>query len=144
MSVYTKDDSSVSSRYMQNCRKAKLETLLIVAPRPQSWRTAKNSIVVITSASRTEDLGFESRQGSRFLGLYTLQCCCQNLICTFIVCIWKIKFFSFCVNGSLGCSCWLALSCFARMHLFRERACAKKVKHIFFGFIKARWEVARI
>jgi hypothetical protein len=31
------------------------------------------------SASRTEDPGFESRQGVRFLGLYTLQCCCQNL-----------------------------------------------------------------
>jgi hypothetical protein len=26
------------------------------------------------------DPGFESRQGVRFLGIYTLQCCCHNLI----------------------------------------------------------------
>jgi hypothetical protein len=33
------------------------------------------AITVITPASRTEG------QGVRFLGLYDLQCCCQNLIC---------------------------------------------------------------
>jgi hypothetical protein len=32
--------------------------------------------LVIASASRTDDPGFESRQGVRFLGLDTLQCCC--------------------------------------------------------------------
>jgi hypothetical protein len=31
--------------------------------------------VVIVSAYRTGDPGFESRQGVRFLVLYTLQCC---------------------------------------------------------------------
>jgi hypothetical protein len=36
--------------------------------------------LVISSASRTEDPGFESRQGVRILGLATLQCCSQNLI----------------------------------------------------------------
>jgi hypothetical protein len=39
------------------------------------WRCG---IVVIESASITEDPGFESRQGVRFLDLYTLQCCCQK------------------------------------------------------------------
>jgi hypothetical protein len=29
-------------------------------------------IVIIASACRTEDTGFESRQGVRFLGIYTL------------------------------------------------------------------------
>jgi hypothetical protein len=38
---------------------------------------------------RTEDLGFESCQGVRFLGIYTLQCCCHNLICIVIVCTWE-------------------------------------------------------
>jgi hypothetical protein len=31
-------------------------------------------------ASRTEDPGFESRKGVRFLGLYTLQFSCQNFL----------------------------------------------------------------
>jgi hypothetical protein len=31
------------------------------------------------------DPGFESRQGVRLLGLYTLQCCCHNLECIVIV-----------------------------------------------------------
>jgi hypothetical protein len=44
----------------------------------------RRGIVVI---ARTEDPAFESRQGVRFLGLYTLQCCCLNLICIGIVCI---------------------------------------------------------
>jgi hypothetical protein len=44
-------------------------------------------VVVIASASRTEDPGFESRQGVRFLGINTLQCCCQNLKCIVIVCV---------------------------------------------------------
>jgi hypothetical protein len=56
--------------------------------------------VVIASASRTEDPGLESHQGVRFLGLYTLQCSCQNWICIVILCIWenkwlKIFFFNF-------------------------------------------------
>jgi hypothetical protein len=36
------------------------------------WRHS-GGIVVIASASGTEDLGFESRQGVRVLGLHTLQ-----------------------------------------------------------------------
>jgi hypothetical protein len=32
-------------------------------------------VVVIASASRSDDRGFESRRGVRFLGIYTLQCC---------------------------------------------------------------------
>jgi disulfide bond formation protein DsbB len=48
-------------------------------------------IVVIASASRTDDPGFESRQGVRFLGLNTLQCCCQNFICIVVVCLRKIN-----------------------------------------------------
>jgi hypothetical protein len=32
-------------------------------------------IVAIVSATGTEDRGFEFRQGVRFLGLFTLQCC---------------------------------------------------------------------
>jgi hypothetical protein len=47
------------------------------------WRHGK---VVIASAYRTEDPGFESCQGVMFLGIYTLQCCCYNLICIVIVC----------------------------------------------------------
>jgi hypothetical protein len=52
------------------------------------WR---RGIVVIASAYRTEDIGFESHQGVRFLGLYihTLLCCCQNLIC---ICMTVIVF----------------------------------------------------
>jgi hypothetical protein len=42
-------------------------------------------LVPIAPAYRTEDAGFESRQGVRFLGLYTLQCCCRNLVCIVIV-----------------------------------------------------------
>jgi hypothetical protein len=37
-----------------------------------TWRLG---LVVIVSASRTEDRGFESRQGVRFLGLSTFQLC---------------------------------------------------------------------
>jgi hypothetical protein len=46
-------------------------------------------IVVIATAYRTEDPGFESRQVVRFLGFYTLQCCCHNLVCIVIVCTWE-------------------------------------------------------
>jgi hypothetical protein len=46
-------------------------------------------IVVIASAYRTEDPGFESRQGVRFLGIYTLQCSCRSLIFIVIVCTWE-------------------------------------------------------
>jgi hypothetical protein len=35
--------------------------------------------VVIASASRPEDRGFESRQDGKFLGIRTLQCCCSIL-----------------------------------------------------------------
>jgi hypothetical protein len=43
-------------------------------------------IAVIAYADRTEDPGFESRQGVRFLVfIHTLQCCCQNLTCIAIV-----------------------------------------------------------
>jgi hypothetical protein len=38
------------------------------------WHGGVAYIVVIASASGTKDSGFESRQGVRFLGLYTLQC----------------------------------------------------------------------
>jgi hypothetical protein len=44
------------------------------------WRFWRRGIVVIASASRTEDPGFEFRQGVRYLCLRTLQWCCQNLI----------------------------------------------------------------
>jgi hypothetical protein len=44
-------------------------------------------LVVIASAYRTEDPGFESRQGVRFLVIDTLQCCCHYLIRIVIVCI---------------------------------------------------------
>jgi hypothetical protein len=33
-----------------------------------------------SSRPPTDDPGFESRQGVTFLGIYTSQCCCQNLI----------------------------------------------------------------
>jgi hypothetical protein len=46
------------------------------------WR---RGIVVIASAYRTEDPGFESRQGVRFIGVFSLQCRCHNLICIVIV-----------------------------------------------------------
>jgi hypothetical protein len=39
----------------------------------------RSGIVVIASAYRTTDPGFESRQVVKLLGLYTLQCCCRNL-----------------------------------------------------------------
>jgi hypothetical protein len=51
-----------------------------------SYGPWQRGIVVIASAYRTEDPGFESRQGVRVLGIYTLQCCCHNLICIVIVC----------------------------------------------------------
>jgi hypothetical protein len=47
------------------------------------WR---RGIVVIECAYRTEDPGFESRQGVRYLGFYALQCCCHYLVCIVIVC----------------------------------------------------------
>jgi hypothetical protein len=47
------------------------------------WR---RGIVVIAFAYRTEDPVFKSRQGVRFLGIYTVQCSCHNLICIVIVC----------------------------------------------------------
>jgi hypothetical protein len=46
----------------------------------------RRGILVIASAYRTEYPGFESHQGVRFLGIYTLQCGCHNLICIVIVC----------------------------------------------------------
>jgi hypothetical protein len=45
----------------------------------------RRAIVAIASDYRTEDQGFEPRQGVRFLGLYTLQLCCQNSRCIAIV-----------------------------------------------------------
>jgi hypothetical protein len=49
-----------------------------------------SGIVAIESASRREVVpGFKSHQGVRFLGLKTLQCCCQNLMCIVIVCFWE-------------------------------------------------------
>jgi hypothetical protein len=54
--------------------------------------SCRRGIVVIPSACRTEDPGSEFRQGLRFLGIYTLQSCCHNLI--IIVCkINALKFF---------------------------------------------------
>jgi hypothetical protein len=47
--------------------------------------------VVIASSYRTEDPWFESRQGVRFLGIYTMQCCCHYLICIVIVPMYFIK-----------------------------------------------------
>jgi hypothetical protein len=53
-------------------------------------------IVVIAYAYRTEDPRFVSRQGVRFLGTYTLRCCCHNLICIVVVCTWdKMKRLNF-------------------------------------------------
>jgi hypothetical protein len=49
------------------------------------WR----GIVVIASASRTEDPGFESRQSARFLGPYALQCRCH---CTYLRQINALKY----------------------------------------------------
>jgi hypothetical protein len=49
--------------------------------------------VAIASSYKTEDPGFESRKGVRFLGLPTLQCCRPNLICIVIVCSWRKKNF---------------------------------------------------
>jgi hypothetical protein len=51
---------------------------------------SRRRIVVIAFADRTEDPGFESRQGVRFLGIYTLQWCCHTLIYIVIVCTWEI------------------------------------------------------
>jgi hypothetical protein len=50
----------------------------------------QRGIVVIASAYRTEDPGFESRQGVRFLGFY-IHCSAivKKLICIVIVCIWE-------------------------------------------------------
>jgi hypothetical protein len=52
------------------------------------WRSG---IVIIASAHRTEDPGLESRQGVRFLGRYTFQCCCQNLVCIVGSCVFLRK-----------------------------------------------------
>jgi hypothetical protein len=43
----------------------------------ESLLPLRHGKVVIASASRTEDPGFESRKGVSFLGLNALQCCCQ-------------------------------------------------------------------
>jgi hypothetical protein len=45
------------------------------------FKMSRRDIVVIASAYRTEDPGFEIRQVVRFLGIYTSHCCCPNLIC---------------------------------------------------------------
>jgi hypothetical protein len=50
--------------------------------------------VVIASAYRTEDPGFESLPCVRFLGLYTLQCFSQNLIRIVIVFIDALSVFA--------------------------------------------------
>jgi hypothetical protein len=39
--------------------------------------------------SESEDTGFVSRQGVRFLRIYTLQCCYYNLKCIVIVRTWE-------------------------------------------------------
>jgi hypothetical protein len=46
------------------------------------WRRGEE---VIVSANGTEDRGFESRRGVRYLKLFILQCCSLYLICTVIV-----------------------------------------------------------
>jgi hypothetical protein len=53
------------------------------------WRRGN---VVIASASETEDLGFESRQGVRFLGR-AVQCCLENCHCVYLRKINASKFF---------------------------------------------------
>jgi hypothetical protein len=67
---------------MLNLESCKLTNNLGMLP----WR---RGIVVIAAAYRTEDPGFEFHQGVRFLGVYTLQCCCHNLVCIDIVLTWK-------------------------------------------------------
>jgi hypothetical protein len=47
-----------------------------------SW--APNHSAINKSLENTEDPKFESRQGVRFLGFETLQCCFQKLICIVI------------------------------------------------------------
>jgi hypothetical protein len=57
----------------------------------QPWwlQHARYIHATIASANRTDDPGFESLQGVRFLGIYILQCIFINLIhCT--VCTWEI------------------------------------------------------
>jgi hypothetical protein len=69
--------------YVQQVIEQKVEILKIVADffcckkchRQSKLRPWRLGVVVIISANKTEDRGFESRQGVRFLGLYTLQCC---------------------------------------------------------------------
>jgi hypothetical protein len=61
---------------------------LPLGPKLRMWPW-RHGIVVIAFAYRTEDPRFESRQGVRFLGIYTLQCCFHNLICIVIVCTWE-------------------------------------------------------
>jgi hypothetical protein len=58
-------------------------------------------VVVIASAYRTEDLGFESRQGVckvyRTVYVHTLQCCSQNLNALSFCLLEKIKCFQICL-----------------------------------------------
>jgi hypothetical protein len=67
------------------CTKKNMATMCAISPRYSRVTLWRRGIVVIAAAYRTEDRRFESRQGVRFLGLYTLQCCSQNLICIVIV-----------------------------------------------------------
>jgi hypothetical protein len=65
-------------------------TIFVVGKKESKpWR---RDTVVIAAAYRTEDPGFKSRQGARFLGIYALQCCCHNLICIVIVLEKKKRF----------------------------------------------------
>jgi hypothetical protein len=50
------------------------------------WR---RGIGVIASVSRTDSPGFESRLGVRFLGLYTFQCYCHDLMYLRKINAWK-------------------------------------------------------
>jgi hypothetical protein len=82
-------DASTTDRRRKKSRKRKEENALKLfyffcnKNKKMKWKNilhSRHGIVVIASAYRTEDPGFESRQGVRFLGIYTVQCCCHNLI----------------------------------------------------------------
>jgi hypothetical protein len=96
------------------------------------WR---RGIVVIASTYRTEDPEFESRQGERFLGISTLQSCCNNLPIMHCQCVYlrkkeclKIK-----IKKNFGKNFWensvSILTCARRYQVLRENVDVEKALH---------------
>jgi hypothetical protein len=88
-----KAEASSTNTWAEECEASDEAFFNFFLPEKNNHQQTARGFVVIVSTYRTEDPGFESRKGIWFLGLYTLQCCCQNLICIVIIFTWENKSF---------------------------------------------------